>query len=236
MRCLRLALQCCDACKRYNVIPMVITIMQQYRDTLLPLLPWAIARRESGEAAASDCDIQFDQEPRISHYCVQVLANLACDDVPEPASAIPTFTVRPVCVRVCGVCVCVGGGGAGVVGVRFRGNSHPRAFWPHRGGPVLVDFESCSLFSSTPPHPCAPPRRRLLLPLSTPVFQNGQLGMYDNDGASGAVIRFVSAGGVEAVDALMNAYKTRPRVLEDALVRDPRPHPCNVHVHSLRCL
>jgi hypothetical protein len=42
--------------------------------------------------------------------------------------------------------------------------------------------------------------------------------MYDNDGASGAVIRFVSAGGVEAVDALMNTYKDRPRVLEDALV------------------
>jgi hypothetical protein len=72
---------------------MVISIMQSYRDTLLPLLPWAIARRESGEAAASDCDIQFDMEPRISHYCVQVLANLACDDVPEPASAIPTFKV-----------------------------------------------------------------------------------------------------------------------------------------------
>ena len=51
------------------------------------------------------------------------------------------------------------------------------------------------------------------------VAQNGQLGMYDTDGASGAVIRFVSAGGVEAVDALMNTFHERPRVLEDALVR-----------------
>ena len=49
--------------------------------------------------------------------------------------------------------------------------------------------------------------------------QNGMYGMHDRDGSSGAVIRIVSAGGVEAMDTLMNMYKSRPRVLEDTMVR-----------------
>jgi hypothetical protein len=48
--------------------------------------------------------------------------------------------------------------------------------------------------------------------------QNGMCGMYDDDGSSGAVIRIISAGGVEAMDRLMNTYTTRPRVLEDTMV------------------
>ncbi len=44
-------------------------------------------------------------------------------------------------------------------------------------------------------------------------------GMFDDDGSSGAVIRIISAGGVEAMDQLMNVYKDRPRVLEDTMVR-----------------
>lgn len=51
------------------------------------------------------------------------------------------------------------------------------------------------------------------------LAQNGMFGMMDDDGSSGAVIRIISAGGVEAMDKLMDAYKTRPRVLEDTMVR-----------------
>ena len=50
------------------------------------------------------------------------------------------------------------------------------------------------------------------------TIQNGMHGMYDDDGSSGAVIRIISAGGVEAMDKLMNIYKDRPRVLEDTMV------------------
>ena len=42
--------------------------------------------------------------------------------------------------------------------------------------------------------------------------------MYDDDGSSGAVIRIISSGGVEAMDRLMNQFKSRPRVLEDTMV------------------
>ncbi len=75
------------------MIPKIIGIMQRYVGTLMPLLPWAQVRKSAGVAAATDCDDLFDTEPRISHFCVQVLANLACDDIVESADAIPGFTV-----------------------------------------------------------------------------------------------------------------------------------------------
>lgn len=63
-----------------------------YRDVQQPLLPWVVIRAEEGRVAG-DLDVSQPTEPRIAHYCVQTVANLACDDKPERADEIPTFDV-----------------------------------------------------------------------------------------------------------------------------------------------
>ena len=85
-------MQCCQEIKRQNVIPYVVQTMDAYREQMQPLLPWVVVRAEEGRIAG-DLDVSTPIEPRIAHYCVQTLANLACDDKPERASDIPTFQV-----------------------------------------------------------------------------------------------------------------------------------------------
>lgn len=91
--------QCCQAIKRSNVIPQVIHAMVTFVDAEQPLLPWVLERQAQGRVG-SDLDISSPVEPRLAHYCAQIIANLACDDKSESAYDIPTFQVhRPPSCR-----------------------------------------------------------------------------------------------------------------------------------------
>jgi hypothetical protein len=83
--------QCCDSAKRYNLIPPLVRIMENYRSLVVPVLPWVKFRQLTDPDTV---DAQADTEPRLAHYCVQCLANLACDEEPEMEDRIAGFKVR----------------------------------------------------------------------------------------------------------------------------------------------